>query len=290
MFNELALFFQQNPWFLFLATGLLGLVVGSFLNVVVYRLPKMMARQERYDCQTLLNDEPLAPLPPFNLSVPPSHCPHCRHPISAWENIPIFSYLIQKGRCRHCQHKISARYPLVELCAAILALMVTWQLGFVASLLPSLLLTWTLLALSLIDFDEQLLPDDITLPLLWLGLLLNIFHVYTDLTSAVIGAIAGYLSLWTVYQLFKLITGKEGMGYGDFKLFAALGAWLGWQALPMILLLSSLVGTVLGVALIVFRGHDKNIPIPFGPYLACAGWLALLWGEQWLHYSQYLTL
>ena len=281
VFEQISVFFLQETGFLLLTTGLLGLVVGSFLNVVVYRLPKMIDNEERDYCQTLLHPETETNNDDvFNLSVPRSHCPHCQHQITALENIPIISYLWQRGRCTDCKQKISLRYPAVEVITMLLSLVVTWQLGFGAWLIPALLLTWVLIALSLIDFDWQVLPDNLTLPFLWLGLLCNVFGLYTDLNSAVIGAIAGYVSLWLVYQGFKLATGKEGMGYGDFKLFALLGAWLGWQALPMILLLSSLVGAVFGITLILLYGRDKNVPMPFGPYLACAGWLSLLWGEQ----------
>ncbi|HEB77175.1 MAG TPA: prepilin peptidase, partial [Methylothermaceae bacterium] len=211
---------------------------------------------------------------------PPSRCPHCGHHIRAWENIPILSWLWLRGRCSQCRAAISPRYPLIEGLTAVLSLAVAWRFGVSPQALWALVLTWSLIALSFIDYDHQLLPDILTLPLLWLGLLLSLFGIFTDPRSAIMGAAAGYLLLWGIYQLFRLITGKEGMGYGDFKLLALFGAWLGWQMLPLIILLSSLVGAVFGLALILLRGRDRELPIPFGPYLAIAGWIALLWGEQ----------
>jgi leader peptidase (prepilin peptidase)/N-methyltransferase len=216
----------------------------------------------------------------FNLSTPRSRCPHCQHAITALENIPVISYLFLGGKCRSCRAGISARYPLIEALTAVLSATVAWHFGFTWACLGALLLTWSLIALTFIDLDHQLLPDKITLPLVWLGLFFNLFGVFTDLSSSVVGAIAGYLSLWSIYHLFRLITGKEGMGYGDFKLLAALGAWMGWQSLPMIVLLSSLVGAVVGITLILLRNHQRDVPIPFGPYLAAAGWIAFLWGDQ----------
>ncbi len=273
-------FLQQNHWAFLLTVILIGLVVGSFLNVVIHRLPKMMEQQWRRDCQELegaLSEEETAP---YNLNRPASHCPKCGHKIRPWENIPIISWLMLKGRCSQCNTLISPRYPIIEAVTAILSLAVAIHFGFTWATLAALLLTWALIALSVIDFDVQLLPDNITLPFLWLGLLLSLAGVFTDTSTAIIGAAAGYLSLWSVYQLFKRLTGKEGMGYGDFKLLAMLGAWLGWQYLPQIILLSALVGAVVGILLIVVRGRDRNIPIPFGPYLAAAGWISLMWGEQ----------
>ncbi len=261
--------------------GVLGLMVGSFLNVVIHRLPKMMEMGWRQQCAELLQrgaDQPEPPVP-YNLIVPRSACPHCGHAISAWENIPILSYALLRGKCRECGAAISPRYPIVEAISGMLCAYAAWHFGFGWSAAGALLLVWALLALTAIDIDTQLLPDDITLPLLWAGLLFNWFGLgYTSLSSAVLGAAIGYLSLWSVYWLFKLITGKEGMGYGDFKLLAALGAWLGWQMLPLIILLSSLVGAVVGIALIVALKHGRNIPIPFGPYLAGGGLIALFWG------------
>ena len=258
---------------------LFGLLVGSFLNVVIHRLPRMLERDWHAQCAEL-RGETTDPAPRYNLLTPVSTCPSCGHRIRAWENIPVFSYLLLRGRCSQCGSAIGLRYPLVELTSGLLSVAVAWQFGPTPQALAALLLLWALLALTFIDYDTQLLPDQITLPLLWLGLLLNIDGLFVDLTSAVIGAAAGYLVLWTVYHLFRLLTGKEGMGFGDFKLLAMLGAWLGWQLLPQIVLVSSLVGAVTGVALILFRGRERNHPIPFGPYLAAAGLIALLWGPQ----------
>ncbi len=260
--------------------ALLGLLVGSFLNVVILRLPQMMERQWRGHCAELNGTTAAMPEEPFNLLTPASRCPRCGHRIRPRENIPVLSYLLLKGRCAGCGERISARYPVIEAATALLSAVVIWRMGITWAGGAALLLTWALIALSVIDFDHQLLPDDITLPFLWLGLGFNIFGLFTDLQSAVIGAMAGYLSLWSVYQLFKWLTGKEGMGYGDFKLLAMLGAWLGWQQILPIVLLSSVVGAVVGLALIALRGRDRNIPIPFGPYLAVAGWIVLLWGEE----------
>lgn len=269
---------QSSPlWFISLVS-ILGLLVGSFLNVVIYRLPLMMERDWKAQCDEL-NNHPSEDIPPFTLSVPRSRCPHCEHAITAIENIPVISYLFLGGKCKECKAAISKRYPLIEALTGLLSGMVAWHFGFDWACLGALLLTWSLVALTFIDIDHQLLPDSITLPLLWLGIIFNLFSTYTDLTSSVIGAIAGYLSLWLVFHGFKLVTGKEGMGYGDFKLLAALGAWFGWAILPSVILLSSLVGAVVGISLILFRQHQRNIPIPFGPYLAAAGWIALIWGD-----------
>jgi leader peptidase (prepilin peptidase)/N-methyltransferase len=265
----------------------LGLLVGSFLNVVIYRLPKMIERDWQDQCRDFLtNGGDVATLSKneskqeqFNLMVPVSRCPHCSHKIKPWENIPVISYLFLRGKCSNCKASISARYPIIELVTGLLSVAVVYYVGVNWSGLAALVFTWSLVALTVIDFDTYLLPDDITLPLLWLGLIANSFGTFTDLPSAVWGAIAGYLALWSIYKVFKLLTGKEGMGYGDFKLLAALGAWMGWQMLPQIILLSSLVGAVIGISMIVIRGRDKNIPIPFGPYLAIAGWIAFIWGD-----------
>lgn len=258
---------------------LLGLIIGSFLNVVIYRLPLMLEHEDRAACAELLGHTPEIQ-PRFNLVLPRSHCPQCQHPIGAIENVPLLSYLLQRGRCRHCGAAIAARYPLVELLSAVLSGIVAWHFGFTPQAFAGLLLTWTLVALSVIDLEHLLLPDRLTLPLLWLGLGFALGTVFVDLHSSVIGAMAGYASLWSVYHLFRLITGKEGMGYGDFKLLAALGAWLGWQQLLTIVLLASLVGVAVGIGLVVLRGRDHRIPLPFGPFLAAAGWLALLWGPS----------
>ena len=265
----------------------LGLLVGSFLNVVIYRLPKMMERDWQQQCSEFLaNDSNISTLPEtnekqesFNLMVPASRCPSCGHKIRSWENIPVISYAFLGGKCSSCKTTISIRYPIIELATGILSVVAIAYVGVSWNGLAALLLTWSLIALTMIDLDTYLLPDDITLPLLWLGLIINSFGMFTDLPSALWGAVAGYMSLWMVYQLFKLVTGKEGMGFGDFKLLAALGAWMGWQMLPQIILLSSLVGAVIGITMIVVRGRDKNIPIPFGPYLAIAGWIAFIWGD-----------
>ncbi|MEZ5504212.1 MAG: A24 family peptidase [Halioglobus sp.] len=264
-----------------LCVGLLslGLVVGSFLNVVIYRLPLMMETRWRRDCCELLELEPEKQEAPLNLATPNSHCPQCKTPIRAWQNIPVVSYLILGGKCGRCEAPISLRYPAVELVTGLMTLVLAWFFSFSPALLGAALLTWSLVALTMIDIDHQLLPDDITLPLLWLGLLFNLDATYVSLSDAVIGAMAGYLILWSVYQGFRLLTGKEGMGYGDFKLLAALGAWLGWQMLPEIILVSSLVGAVCGIALMLVKRRGREIPIPFGPYLAVAGWLALLFGD-----------
>ncbi|MCM2306336.1 MAG: A24 family peptidase [Sulfuritalea sp.] len=267
-----------DPAVFALAAGLLGLMVGSFLNVVIHRLPIMMERDWALQCAELRGETPPA-CEPLTLAKPRSRCPQCGHPIAALENIPIVSWVLLRGRCKGCAAPISPRYPLIEALTGLLFGLAAWHFGFSVAGLGALVLVAALIALTGIDFDTQLLPDDITLPLLWIGLALNAFSVYTDLKSAVIGAMAGYLALWTVYWGFKLTTGKEGMGYGDFKLLAALGAWLGWQMLPLTILLSSLVGAAVGLGLIVFARHNRNVPIPFGPYLAAAGIIALIWGK-----------
>jgi len=270
----------ESPALLQACAATLGLLVGSFLNVVALRLPVMMERAWRRECAELLgsggvpvHDER------FSLLQPPSRCPNCGHAIRAWENVPVLSWLLLRGRCSACAKPIAIRYPVVEALTGFLSWVVAWQLGWGWQLAAALPLTWALIALTVIDIDHQLLPDQITLPFLWLGLLLNAFGVFTDPVSAILGAVAGYLSLWTVYQVFRRLTGKEGMGYGDFKLLALFGAWLGWQMLPQIVLISALVGSVVGVTLIALRRHERSVPIPFGPYLAAAGWIALLWGE-----------
>ena len=259
--------------------GLLGLLVGSFLNVVIHRLPKMMAREWTEQCAALRNE--VAPAAsPYNLVVPRSACPACGHAIGALENIPLLSYAWLRGKCAGCGIHISARYPLVELVTGALSAFAAWHFGFGWAAAGALLFIWALVALSFIDFDTQLLPDSITLPLLWLGLLFNLTGVYVPLADAVVGAALGYLILWSVYWLFKLVTGKEGMGYGDFKLLAAIGAWLGWKILPVVILLSSVIGALVGIGLIVLARRGRSVPIPFGPYLAGAGLVALFWGER----------
>ena len=296
---------DTNTLFYLFCVGLLGLTVGSFLNVVIYRLPIMMEREWISQCAELTEDQDnrseddtanknvLDKDTPdqntFNLSTPRSRCPHCGHAITALENIPVLSFLMLRGKCSDCGAKISVRYPIIESVTALLSIAIAWHFGFGWPALAGLFFTWALVALTMIDFDHQLLPDSITLPFLWLGLGLSLWSVFIDSHTAIIGAIAGYLSLWTVYWAFKLITGKEGMGFGDFKLLAMLGAWMGWQMLPVIILLSSVVGAVVGITLILTRGRDRTIPIPFGPYLAAAGWIALLWGNDltnvYLRYS-----
>ncbi len=272
------LLLQSSPLFFVVIAGILGLMVGSFLNVVIHRLPKMMERDWHAQCVEL-NGHPAEPAPPYNLLVPRSACPHCGHAISAAENIPLLSYLFLRGKCKGCGAPISPRYPIVEAISGILSAYAAWHFGFGMAAFAAIAFVWAIIALTFIDFDTQLLPDDITLPLLWLGLLLNLNEVFTTLPNAVIGAVAGYLILWSVYWAFKLATGKEGMGYGDFKLLAAIGAWMGWAMLPLVVLLSSLVGAVVGIVLIVFAKHGRNIPIPFGPYLAGGGLIALFWGQ-----------
>lgn len=266
------------PWVLVATCTLLGLLVGSFLNVVICRLPKMMEQEWQCQCAEF-RGEPTPAIEPFSLVSPRSRCPQCGHGIRALENIPILSWLLLRGKCASCKAPISPRYPLVEALTGIISAAAASDLGFGWPLIGALLLCWSLIALTFIDAETQLLPDSITLPLLWAGLGFNLAGTFTDLPSAVIGAMAGYLSLWSVYWVFKLVTGKEGMGYGDFKLLAALGAWLGWQMLPLIILLSSMVGAIVGVALIVLAKRGRQVPIPFGPYLATAGLIALIWGK-----------
>ncbi len=281
--TSLAQLLQSAPLFFTVLCGIIGLLVGSFLNVVIHRLPKMLELGWLQQCAELngntAENAPPYNLPRHNLLVPRSACPHCGHKIGALENIPLISYLLLRGKCRGCGAAISARYPIVEALSGVLSAYVAWHFGFGLAALAALLFIWALLALTFIDADTQLLPDNITLPLLWLGLLFNLPGTFTDLHSSVIGAVTGYLTLWVIYWLFKLATGKEGMGYGDFKLLAAIGAWLGWQMLPLVILLSSLVGAVVGITLIVAARHGRNIPIPFGPYLAGGGLIALFWGQ-----------
>lgn len=298
---------RENTWLLLAVTAVFSLLIGSFLNVAIYRLPVMLQRGWRSDCREFLEldapssdekagdseaktaTETTATGKPFNLWSPASHCPHCQHPVTPLENIPIVSYLLLRGRCSDCKTPISVRYPLIELLTAVLSVVVIAHFGATLQGAAALLLTWLLITLSFIDIDHQLLPDNLTLPWLWVGMLLSLYSVFSTPTDSIIGALAGYLSLWTVYQLFKLLTGKEGMGYGDFKLLALFGAWLGWQAVPIIILLSSVVGAVVGGGIMLIRGQDRNIPIPFGPYLAIAGWIALLWGDRiiatWLQWA-----
>ena len=268
-----------SPSVLFVLAGLLGLIVGSFLNVLIYRLPKMMQTEWEAQCAVLRN-EPASERPRYNLMLPRSACPHCHHQITAAENIPVFSWLLLRGKCSACQAKISPRYPVVELVTGLLSIAVVWKFGATWQTLGGLLFVWALIALAFIDFDTSLLPDSLTMPLIWLGLLFNISTSFAPLSHAVVGAMVGYLILWSIYWLFKLVTGKEGMGYGDFKLLAAIGAWLGWELLPVTILLSSVVGTIVGISMIVLIKHDRRVPIPFGPYLAGGGLVALFFGNQ----------
>ncbi len=271
---------ESTPLFL---TGVFvfGLLLGSFLNVVILRVPARLLYDWRCQCQELLelsDQEPQAEPP--NIFWNRSHCPKCNHAIAAHENIPVLSYLVLRGKCAYCKKKISIRYPLIEMVTAILFVVTAWHFGPTTQGLAALLLTGFLIALTGIDADHQLLPDNLTLPLLWMGLILSLFVVFIDPVNSIIGAVSGYFALWIIFQLFKLLTGKEGMGYGDFKLLAALGAWMGWQMLPLIVLLSSLVGAVVGIILMGLRRHQSSQPMPFGPFIAAAGWIALVWGDR----------
>jgi len=283
---EILHIFETTPWLFYTATLALGLCVGSFLNVVIYRLPAMLERDWRIQCHEYLElgdaniDKKLQLL---SLSKPDSTCPLCGHKIRAWENIPVLSYLFLRGKCSSCRSEISLRYPAIELVTGVLSILVAWKFGVSLATLCALLLTWTLVALTLIDYDKQLLPDDLTLPLLWLGLLISFFNVFTDTKSSLVGAMLGYMILWSVFQIFKIVTGKEGMGFGDFKLLAALGAWVGWELLPQIILLSSVVGAVTGIFMLATGLTKRQQPIPLGPYLAVAGWIALMWGHDINH-------
>ncbi|NKF22945.1 prepilin peptidase [Solimonas marina] len=270
---------RSSPALLVFVVTVLGLLVGSFLNVVILRLPKMMEQAWKREAREAL-ELPAVDEETVSLVRPASCCPSCRAPIKPWHNVPVLGWLWLRGRCASCQSPISVQYPVVEATCGLLSAVCAWHFGYGAPLAAALVLSWGLLALAVIDLRTQLLPDSLTLPLLWLGLLLALGNVFVDLRAAVIGAAAGYLTLWAVFWLFKLVTGKEGMGYGDFKLLGALGAWLGWQALPMIILLSSVVGAVVGIGLIVARRQGRNVPMPFGPYLAAAGWIALVFGAQ----------
>ena len=268
----------RQPLFYLGCALLLGLIVGSFLNVLVHRLPIMLQQQWQAEAREVLDLPSEHPPERYDLILPASQCPHCGHRIRAWENIPLLSYLLLRGRCSSCRGAISVRYPLVELGCAALTVFVAWHLGANSAALALMLFSWGLLAMSLIDLEHRLLPDALVLPLLWLGLIVNAFELFVPLADALWGAVAGYLSLWSVFWLFKVITGKEGMGYGDFKLLALIGAWGGWQILPLTLLLSSLLGAVIGLITLRVKGLKASTPIPFGPYLAIAGWIALLWG------------
>ena len=284
MFNEYVTFFGQYPTAYLSILFVLGLLVGSFLNVVIYRLPVMMEREWRRDCLEFLEQPQEPERGKFNLSTPRSRCGNCGHRITALENIPVVSYLVLGRKCSACDTPISIQYPLVELFTAIVTVMVGWHFGASIQGLAALVFTWCLIAASGIDIGHKLLPDSITLPLMWLGILLSFGDVFVSLEESVIGAMAGYLSLWSVFVLFKLLTGKEGMGYGDFKLLAVLGAWTGWKMLFVIILTSSAVGALVGVSMIVLRMTERGTQIPFGPYLAAAGWMTLLWGSEILRF------
>ncbi|MDY0250805.1 MAG: A24 family peptidase [Pseudomonas sp.] len=273
-------FWTNNIAVFAMCVGFVGLLIGSFLNVVIYRLPKMLMRDWRAQAREVLDMPEQVPVDTFNLILPNSSCPNCGHEIKPWENIPLISWLFLRGKCSSCKQSISARYPLLELACGLFSVVIAWQFGVSWEALAMLILTWGLLAMSLIDADHQILPDVLVLPLLWLGLILNSFGLFTHLSDALWGAVLGYMSLWSIFWLFKLITGKEGMGYGDFKLLALIGAWGGWQVLPLTILLSSVLGAVLGVLILRLQRSGYSNPIPFGPYLAAAGWVALIWGDQ----------
>ncbi len=294
MFEQTLVFFQQSPTTFYLFVTIFSLMIGSFLNVVVYRLPKMMQYAWYHECREFLAEEvkdiPVQKLDYMTLSKPDSTCPKCGHKIRFYENIPVVSWLFLKGKCGQCKNAISMRYPLVETATALLSLLVAQHFGVTIEALLVLILTWGLISLTLIDLDQMLLPDQLVLPLLWFGLLININGTFVPLTEAVIGAAVGYMSLFSVFWLFKLLTGKEGMGHGDFKLFALFGAWLGWQLLPILILMASVVGAIVGIALMVFKDHQREQAIPFGPYLAVAGFVTFLWGEGiWAWYLLQLS-
>jgi len=283
MFDQVLIFFQQSPTVFTLYVMILSLLVGSFLNVVIYRLPKMMHDTWYQECREFLADEvkdiPAKKLTIVTLSKPDSTCPKCGHKIRFYENIPVISWLFLKGKCSQCKNTISIRYPLVEATTALLSVVVAQHFGVTIETLLVLILTWGLISLTLIDYDQMLLPDQIVMPLLWLGLLVNVNNTFVPLSEAVIGAAVGYMSLFCVFWLFKLLTGKEGMGHGDFKLFALFGAWIGWQLLPLLILMASVVGAIVGISMMIFKNHQREQAIPFGPYLAVAGWVTFLWGE-----------
>ncbi len=282
-FTDISNLLQQNNTIFITLSVVLGLMVGSFLNVVIHRLPKMMEREWHHNCLELQGKE-VPDATKYTLASPRSACPNCGHKISALENIPVISYMVLKGKCSDCKNPISMRYPLIEALTGVVIGLVSWKFGYTSTTLFAWVFTFALIALTFIDFDTQLLPDDLTLPLLWLGLLFNLNTGFTDIKSAVIGAVAGYFILWSIYWLFKLVTGKEGMGYGDFKLLAAIGAWFGWQLLPAVILLSSVLGAIIGISLIAFAKRGREVPMPFGPFLAIAGIAALFSGQQLASY------
>jgi leader peptidase (prepilin peptidase)/N-methyltransferase len=283
---DLLLLLESSPLLYVTTVALLGLMVGSFINVVIHRVPLMLERTWSQQCREHLelaaDDQPGSG--PFNLLTPGSRCPHCGHRISAIENIPLISYLMLRGRCRSCSTRISPRYPVIEMLTAVLSVVTVIHFGFTLQAAAALAFTWMMIPLCMIDYDTQLLPDPMTLSLLWGGLALSLTGVFVDSQTSIIGAMAGYLSLWSIYHIFRLLTGKEGMGYGDFKLLGAIGAWTGWQALPVVILFSSVVGALTGIALIVLRSRERGQPIPFGPFLASAGWITLLWGQDILDF------
>ena len=300
MFSNLIQAFETNPTFFYVSVGLFSLLIGSFLNVVIYRLPKMMEQGWYKECREFLADElvkqndnekkPTETPPNITLSTPASTCPKCGHLIRFYENIPVISWLFLRGKCSQCQNKISIRYPLIEATTAMLSIVIAAHFGVTLTTIFVILLTYALISLTMIDFDHMLLPDQITLPFLWLGLLVNIDGMIVPLQDAVIGAVAGYMSLYVVFHTFKLITGKEGMGFGDFKLVALFGAWIGWQLLPLLILMASAVGAIIGITLMLFKNHQREQAIPFGPYLAIAGWITLLWGNGiWTWYLSQLS-
>jgi leader peptidase (prepilin peptidase)/N-methyltransferase len=288
LFDLFILSFEQYPVLFFGTLFVLGSMIGSFLNVVIYRLPVMMQREWRHDCLEFLEQAQDSEVEKFNLSVPRSRCGSCGHQITAMENIPLISYLVLGGKCSACKTSISPQYPLVEVFTGIVSVIIGWHFGVSLQTLAALFLAWGLIAASGIDIGHKLLPDSITLPLLWLGILLSFFNVFISLEDSVIGAMAGYMSLWTVFILFKVVTGKEGMGHGDFKLLAMLGAWLGWKPLFVVILTSSVVGATIGISMILLKKTERGTQIPFGPYLAAAGWMTLLWGDELMHF--YLSL
>jgi leader peptidase (prepilin peptidase) / N-methyltransferase len=280
---EMLQMLEEAPALFYTTVVVLGLVMGSFLNVVIHRLPVILKNSWSRQCRELLEPEHVedgAATPPFNLLSPASHCPACGHRIRAYENIPVASYMFLRGRCAACHARIPLRYPLVEIATAILSVVTAMHFGYTQQTVAALTFSWVIIPLCVIDYDVQLLPDCITLPLLWAGLALSLAGIFIDSHSSIIGAMSGYLCLWAIYHLFKLVTGREGMGYGDFKLLAAIGAWVGWQALPVVILFSSVVGATAGIFLILVKGRQRSQPIPFGPFLASAGWITLLWGQD----------
>lgn len=288
MFADIFLMFEAYPTSFYITIAVLGLTIGSFLNVVIFRFPKMLEQGWYQECREFLDDEvkdvPAKELITITLSKPDSTCPNCQHKIRYYENIPVLSWLFLKGKCSQCKNKISARYPIIELVTSVLSVTIAAYFGVTLLTLWLLILTWGLICLTMIDFDHMLLPDQFTYPLLWLGLLINLNGVIVPIEQAVIGAVAGYMSLFSVMWLFKLLTGKEGMGHGDFKLLAVFGAWMGWQLLPLLILMASLVGAIVGISLMIFKNHQREQAIPFGPYLAVAGWICLLWGQAIWHW------